>query len=185
MFNAYIRYFTYSHISYCLDKITKQNKTNKTCHFLGLSKMLRNFPLVISRAVTQENTTTHTRLEDLFSVHCYVHYFSLHLSDNHWQVCKKWERKSLPALPQHWPADLLFRNAKHVFNICTVTQGGNLYKHLFIQDMENNIKWRRGYQRALWFAWLLSQCSGYKYSDLRVHESVCTWVCAIHQDDRE
>lgn len=55
----------------------------------------------------------------------------------------------MPALPQHLPADLLFRNAKHVFNICTVTQGGNLYKHLFIQGMENNIKWLFLFKRPI------------------------------------
>ena len=132
---------------------------------------------------TRRHNTTHIRLEDLFSIHCYIRYFSLQLSDNLWQVCKI-RKKAMPALAQHLPADLLFRNAKHVFNICTVTQGGNLYKHLFIQDMENNIKWRRCYQRALWFAWLLSQCS--EVQVLRPTRAwKCVYVCAIHQDDRE
>lgn len=55
-------------------------------------------------------------------------------------------------------SEKLVSNAKHVFNISSVTSGGNLYKHLFIQDMKINIKLRRNYQ-SLVITKLLPHCS--------------------------
>lgn len=83
------------------------------------------------------------------------------------------------SLPQHLPAalttsELLFKNAKHVFNIYGVTPRGNLYKHLFIQDMENKIRWKRSHQRVLWFALSLSQCS-----EAQVLRPTSAWDCVF------
>lgn len=46
-------------------------------------------------------------------------------------------------------SELWFSNAKHVFNICSLTLRGNLYQHLLSLYMENRIKLRRSYQRGL------------------------------------
>lgn len=91
-------------------------------HFLDLSKMFRNFPLVISRAENKENDILNTN-KDQFMCCC-------------WQQGGKGG-----GLSQHfngaWNTCELFINAKHVFNICSVTLGGNLYQHLLIEENIN------------------------------------------------
>lgn len=144
--------------------------------------MFRNFPLVISRAGKQEDTTSHTRDKPQYVV------FIMLVIDPHSSLLY-----TLPTIfhkliksALHLPAapttpELLFSNAKHVFNICSVTPEGNLYKHLFIQDMENNTKWRLATKESCDLLDCCLNAVRYKYSDLRMHES----VCSVHQDETE
>lgn len=73
-------------------------------------------------------------------------------------------------------SEKLVSNAQHVFNISSVTSGGNLYKHLFIQDMKINIKLRRNYQRVLGLQNCWLAVVRYRYLDLCMYKSINVYV---------
>ena len=116
--------------------------------------MLRNFPLVISRAV---NKKKHTLIQPRISLSAVKR---IKLTAGKLLLKKRNLRQHFNGA---WNAQELFINAKHVFNICSVTLGGNLYhggKH----------KWKCSNQRVL-LDWGLSVVKE-KYWDACTQQSV-------------
>lgn len=92
-------------------------RDSPAAHFSGLSRMFRNFPLVISLAVRQYETQNYKQIQT--SVQAQVDFILFDIRR------KKNKKKNASHIFLEIETSELLDNAKHAFNIPSVARGGN------------------------------------------------------------